>query len=181
MTYTISINSGYRDFLVLLISFNFGEIKGVIFKGFDKKKLLMVSKFDINERMMLYLYTILASIVTMNAVNWEFSKFKKPLLLCSVWIIPVEMLTDWTKHLYILHKSFFSTTIYHEYTAMIHRMAKSKQPVHNIEMNPILKSMGYFEFSPVPVAAYIFYIFYTVFTKKQGHPLIIGIPAFYLL
>ena len=35
MTYTISMNSGFMNFLLMLISFNFGELRGVIYKVID--------------------------------------------------------------------------------------------------------------------------------------------------
>merc|ERR1719231_2234448 len=64
MTYIISINSGLYGFIPMLFSFNLSEIRYVVTKDFNVAKMTILLFADINERMTLYTFTILATFVS---------------------------------------------------------------------------------------------------------------------
>ena len=62
--FTVGVICGWQALLTLLISNNFAEIKGSVFKKFDKQNLFQLSCHDVVERFKLALF--LAMIVLLN-------------------------------------------------------------------------------------------------------------------
>jgi hypothetical protein len=103
----VAINSSNDALMTILISNNFVELKGSVFKRSTEENLFQITCSDIVERFVL--------LVSMGLVGLnEFSGFRQqeedqtnfPLLLCSV--LFVEVVVDWIKHSFICRLAVFA-------------------------------------------------------------------------
>ena len=54
VTLNVAMSSKYSSVMLLLISSNFVEIKGLVFKRFDESNLFQITCADVTERFFLY-------------------------------------------------------------------------------------------------------------------------------
>jgi len=178
MTYTISMNSGFMNFLLMLISFNFGELRGVIYKNFDRRKYKNLLLFDVNERMMVYLFSCLTTLTTLDAVHWDFYKFRKSINIAPVLIIFSEMLTDWMKHCFVLNEADLDTSVYDDYAYDLHKIIADSSLK---KLDPISFSLFILNFNPIPIASVSLYIIYTSMLQNASQNRIIGMLMIYIV
>ena len=96
----VAINASNKALLTIMISNNFIEIKGSVFKSFNKKNLFQVSCSDVRERFHLFALLFIVVVQTMKEYSWKEESFWSLapdclLVLCS------EFFVDWIKHAFI--------------------------------------------------------------------------------
>lgn len=84
----------------MLILNNFAEIKGFVFKKFDKTNLFQLACSDITERfqLLLFLGVIVVVALVQAGDNWY---EVLPSHYFVVWMLCGECLADWIKHAFI--------------------------------------------------------------------------------
>eukprot|EP00762_Andalucia_godoyi_P006238 ANDGO_01646.mRNA.1 Protein TAPT1 homolog len=106
VTLNVSINSSNYALLTLLISSNFAEIKGSVFKKFDEKFVFQLACADVAERVELLVFCI-----TIGMLQAQVS---------GSWVVAVlfsEILVDWIKHAFVTRfnrkpATLFTTGLY---------------------------------------------------------------------
>ena len=97
-TLTVAFNSDDQALLSVLILNNFSEIKGFVFKKFDKQQLFQLACSDVTERFILVLFYTAVMIVAIAQAADPWLK----VVLSSVKVICLmfsgEMVADWIKH-----------------------------------------------------------------------------------
>ncbi|TFK74057.1 DUF747-domain-containing protein [Pluteus cervinus] len=132
----VAVNSYDHALLTLLVSNQFVEIKGSVFKKFEKDSLFQITCADIVERFCLTL--MLCIVALRNLVELSGSEFDPTVLPKSfgwfpgnnvLWTIsyPVltvllsEMLVDWLKHAFITKFNHIRPSVYERYTDVLCR------------------------------------------------------------
>ncbi|XP_069140488.1 transmembrane anterior posterior transformation protein 1 homolog [Argopecten irradians] len=146
----VAFNSHNKALLTIMMSNNFVEIKGSLFRKIDKELLYHISCSDVKER---FHYTVLLAVVfiqNMTEFSWNIE---------HVWvIIPdvvivfcAEFMVDWVKHAFILKFNEMSADIYHSYKKRLSEdMIANRQSRAYIDYSDMVaRRMG---FTPLPLA-----------------------------
>ena len=67
----VAINASDKGLLIILISNNFVELKGSVFKKFDRVNLLQIACSDIRERFHLIVLMVIVALQTLKEYNWS--------------------------------------------------------------------------------------------------------------
>lgn len=137
-----------------MMSNNFVELKGSVFKKFGKNNLYQMSCSDVRER---FHYCVLLSIVmlrNMTEFNWNFDHFWE-LLPDVVTVLVAEVCVDWVKHAFITKFNEIPADVYEEYRASLAQdMISSKQEnAFSDHSDLISRRMG---FIPLPLGCLLY-------------------------
>ena len=100
ITLNVSVNSDNSSLFIVLVSNNFVELKGAVFKRFDAHNLFQISCSDVVERFQLVVFLVV--IVVMNvshlgvSVAVELSWVEKAVTMCLM-VLLGECFVDWVK------------------------------------------------------------------------------------
>lgn len=67
----VAINADNKGLLTILISNNFVELKGSVFKKFDRMNLLQIACSDVRERFHLSVLMLVVALQTLKEYNWS--------------------------------------------------------------------------------------------------------------
>jgi preprotein translocase subunit SecG len=129
----VAINSRNNALLTLLVSNNFIELKGSVFKRFEAENLFQISCSDAVERFQLSLYLVLIAIQEMT--SWAAFRGLAPSMVV---IFLAEVCVDYIKHAFIskfnrLHADLYGTfgaILSHDLVSVRQRMSSSLDPTH---------------------------------------------------
>lgn len=146
----MAFNSHNKALLTIMLSNNFVELKGSVFKKFAKSNLFQMACSDVRER---FHYVILLSIVivrNMTAVNWKLEHFWE---MCPdlAMVVGGEFLVDWLKHAFITKFNEIPCEVYRDFTTTIaYDVAKSRQrDAFSDHSDQVSRRMG---FIPLPLS-----------------------------
>ncbi|XP_064465903.1 transmembrane anterior posterior transformation protein 1 homolog [Ornithodoros turicata] len=150
-TLSVAINSQNKALLTIMMSNNFVELKGMVFKKFEKSNLFQMSCSDVRER---FHYVVLLFVVimqTMKEYNWKEEAFWTLLPDC-IMVIVAEVLVDWVKHAFVTRFNEISYEVYKEYiTNLAYDLASSKlKNAYSDHSDLVSRRMG---FIPLPLGA----------------------------
>lgn len=148
ITLNVAINSYSNALLTLLLSNQFIEIKGSVFKRFEKENLFQLSCADIVERFQLAIF--LSVITVRNLIELSGSP-PSPFSILPASFIPLfpamttvetlmtpvlfvllsELLVDWLKHAFITKFNHIRTSIYDRYIDVLSRDLVIGNPTKN--------------------------------------------------
>lgn len=114
----VAINSSNKGLLTIMMSNNFVELKGSVFKKFDKNNLFQLTCADVRERFHLSVLLFIVVIQTMREYNWKQEQFCAMLPDCF-WVLATEFVVDWIKHAFITRFNEIPIEVYREYTISI--------------------------------------------------------------
>ncbi|CAG9804507.1 unnamed protein product [Chironomus riparius] len=114
----VAVNSSNKGLLTIMMSNNFVELKGSVFKKFDKNNLFQLTCADVRERFHLAIMLIIVMIQTMREYNWKSEQFFIMLPDCF-WVLATEFVVDWIKHAFITRFNEIPIEVYREYTISI--------------------------------------------------------------
>ncbi|KAH8083789.1 eukaryotic membrane protein family-domain-containing protein [Cristinia sonorae] len=135
----VAVNSYDHALLTLLVSNQFVEIKGSVFKKFEKDNLFQITCADIVERFTLFLMLVIVAfrnLIQLSGAAFNFSEgFTLPQSFGwfrggSVWwtisypvlaVMASEMLVDWLKHAFIAKFNHIRPSVYERYTDVLCR------------------------------------------------------------
>ncbi|VDM96826.1 unnamed protein product, partial [Onchocerca ochengi] len=117
-TLNVAFNSHTQALLAIMMSNNFVELKGSVFKKFAKANLFQMSCSDVRERF--HIFTLLTVVVVRNmmAVNWKFEHFVEMLPDLAL-VIVAEIIVDWLKHAFITKFNEIPAEVYQDFTITI--------------------------------------------------------------
>lgn len=171
-TLNVAINSNNKGLLGIMMSNNFVELKGSVFKKFDKNNLFQLTCSDVRERVHLTVLLFVVVLQTMREFNWSSEQF---ILLSTdcFFVLVVEVLIDWIKHAFITRFNELSSDVYREYTiSLAYDMTQTRQKhAFSDHSDLVARRMG---FIPFPLGVVLLKTLYTAVT-------IDNIPALLLI
>ncbi|QSL64209.1 hypothetical protein MERGE_000364 [Pneumocystis wakefieldiae] len=134
MTLNVTVNSYSNALLTLLISNQFVEIKGTIFKKFENENMLQMTLADIVERFQLTL--MLSIILFRNLIEiyelrfpfsllpssfFHFSSYSVFFMITSpvILVMGSEIFVDWLKHMFIIKFNHIQSSIYSRFADVL--------------------------------------------------------------
>lgn len=121
----IALNSHNNILITLLISNNFVELKGNVFKKCERENLFQVACSDMVERFQVsvYLSIVLMQFIFVQKVDWTFRELQE-LGQSFAMILSSELLVDWIKHAFIIKFNRISPCIYGTFVQILYADAR---------------------------------------------------------
>uniref|UniRef100_A0A4W5N8T9 Transmembrane anterior posterior transformation 1 n=1 Tax=Hucho hucho TaxID=62062 RepID=A0A4W5N8T9_9TELE len=117
-TLNVAFNSHNKSLLTIMMSNNFVEIKGSVFKKFEKNNLFQMSNSDIKERFTSYVLLLIVCLRNMEQFSWNPDHLW--VLLPDVFmVIASEIAVDVIKHAFITKFNEITADVYSEYRASL--------------------------------------------------------------
>ncbi|KAF5902271.1 transmembrane anterior posterior transformation protein 1, partial [Clarias magur] len=175
-TLNVAFNSHNKSLLTIMMSNNFVEIKGSVFKKFEKNNLFQMSNSDIKERFTNYVLLLIVCLRNMEQFSWNPDHLW--VLLPDVFmVIASEMAVDVVKHAFITKFNDIPADVYSEYRASLaFDLASSRQKnAYTDYSDSVSRRMG---FIPLPLALLLIRVV-TSSVKIQGALSVVCVLLFY--
>lgn len=129
--------------------FQFVELKGSVFKKFDKNNLFQVACSDVRERFHLFILLFIVVLQTMKEYSWKEERFWVLVPDCFM-VLFAEILVDWIKHAFITRFNELQVDVYKDYTiSLAYDMAQTRQKhAFSDHSDLVARRMG---FIPLPL------------------------------
>ncbi|XP_011697240.1 PREDICTED: protein TAPT1 homolog [Wasmannia auropunctata] len=178
-TLNVAINSSNKALLTIMMSNNFVELKGSVFKKFDKNNLFQLSCADVRERFHLIMLLLAVSLQTMKEYAWHSDRFAVLLPDCVILLL-AEVLVDWVKHAFITRFNELPSTVYRDYTvSLAYDMAQTRRETAFSDPSDLVaRRMG---FIPLPLGVAIARVLCTTLTPSARPANIILLLLAYLI
>ncbi|XP_056239319.1 transmembrane anterior posterior transformation protein 1 homolog isoform X2 [Seriola aureovittata] len=117
-TLNVAFNSHNKSLLTIMMSNNFVEIKGSVFKKFEKNNLFQMSNSDIKERFTSYVLLLIVCLRNMEQFSWNADHLW--VLFPDVFmVVTSEVAVDIIKHAFITKFNDITADVYSEYRASL--------------------------------------------------------------
>ncbi|KAK9303209.1 hypothetical protein QLX08_004988 [Tetragonisca angustula] len=179
-TLNVAINSSNKALLTIMMSNNFVELKGSVFKKFDKNNLFQLSCADVRERFHLMMLLLAVNLQTMKEYAWKAERLAVLLPDCIL-LLFAEILVDWVKHAFITRFNELNSTVYRDYTIKVaYDMAQTRQETAFSDPSDVVaRRMG---FIPLPLGVAIGRVLCTTITPPvQPANIILLLLAYFIL
>lgn len=176
-TLNVAFNSHNKSLLTIMMSNNFVEIKGSVFKKFEKNNLFQMSNSDIRERFNNYVLLLIVCLRNMEQFSWN-PDHLWVLFPDVCMVIASEIAVDVVKHAFITKFNDITADVYSEYRASLaFDLVSSRQKnAYTDYSDTVSRRMG---FIPLPLAVLLSRVI-TSSTKIQGALAIVSLLMFYL-
>ncbi|XP_034087414.1 transmembrane anterior posterior transformation protein 1 homolog [Gymnodraco acuticeps] len=176
-TLNVAFNSHNKSLLTIMMSNNFVEIKGSVFKKFEKNNLFQMSNSDIKERFTNYILLLIVCLRNMEQFSWNPDHFWV-LFPDVVMVIASEVAVDVVKHAFITKFNDISADVYGEYRASLafDLLSSRQKNAYTDYSDSVSRRMG---FIPLPLALLLIRVV-TSSVKIQGSLSFMCVLLFYL-
>eukprot|EP01104_Vermistella_antarctica_P012148 TRINITY_DN346_c0_g1_i1.p2 TRINITY_DN346_c0_g1~~TRINITY_DN346_c0_g1_i1.p2 ORF type:complete len:631 (+),score=115.81 TRINITY_DN346_c0_g1_i1:507-2399(+) len=119
-TLNVSMNSHSNSLFTLLISNNFVELKGHVFKRSETENLFQISCSDMVERFQISIFLLIIVMQNSADVDWQFGQphiFSHLFAVAQVWIL--ECVVDWIKHGFVSKFNRISPEVYNKFQRIL--------------------------------------------------------------
>ncbi|XP_041931336.1 transmembrane anterior posterior transformation protein 1 homolog isoform X1 [Alosa sapidissima] len=176
-TLNVAFNSHNKSLLTIMMSNNFVEIKGSVFKKFEKNNLFQMSNSDIKERFTNYVLLLIVCLRNMEQFSWN-SDHLWVLLPDVFMVILSEMAVDVVKHAFITKFNDITADVYSEYKASLafELISSRQQNAYTDYSDSVARRMG---FIPLPLAVLLIRVVISS-VKIQGALSTVCLLLFYL-
>lgn len=156
-TLNVALNSKNKALLTIMMSNNFVELKGMVFKKFEKNNLFHMSCSDVRERHHFLILLIIVMMQTLKEYNWNEEQLYVLLPDCILILIS-EVVVDWFKHAFVTRFNEITSEVYQEYTiTLAYDLTSSKlQKAYADHSDLLSRRMG---FIPLPLAVLVIRVF----------------------
>ncbi|KAI1883693.1 hypothetical protein AGOR_G00234180 [Albula goreensis] len=181
-TLNVAFNSHNKSLLTIMMSNNFVEIKGSVFKKFGKNNLFQMSNSDIKERFTNYVLLLIVCLRNMEQFSWN-PDHLWVLFPDVCMVIASEIAVDVVKHAFITKFNDITADVYSEYRASLaFDLVSSRQKnAYTDYSDSVSRRMG---FIPLPLAVLVSLLFanrvVTSSVKIQGALSAACVLLFYL-
>lgn len=178
-TLNVAINSDNKGLLGIMMSNNFVELKGSVFKKFDKNNLFQLTCADVRERVHLTVLLFVVVIQTMKEFNWSSEQFLILFTDCFS-VMMVEFLIDWIKHAFITRFNELPADVYKEFTiSLAYDMTQTRQKhAFSDHSDLVARRMG---FIPFPLGVVLIKALYSAIKIENCASVLLVIIAFITL
>lgn len=118
-TLTVVINSADSALVTVLILNNFAELRGFVFKKYDKIYLFQLTCVDITERFRILLYLGMIIAVALAQAGPQWKEALPPLLRVGTMMLAGELLADSMKHAFITKFNSIDVSVYLDYAKIL--------------------------------------------------------------
>ncbi|CAK8689722.1 transmembrane anterior posterior transformation protein 1 homolog [Clavelina lepadiformis] len=155
-TLNVAFNSHNKVLLTVMMANNFVEIKGTVFKKYDKNNLFQISCSDVRERFHYLVLMLIVLLRNMQQYSWNYEHFMD-LLPNMIGVICSEFIVDWFKHAFVLKFNHIPIDSYKEYRATFaYDVVTSRNKGAISDHSDIVsRRLG---FIPLPLAVLIFHV-----------------------
>uniref|UniRef100_A0A8C1USW6 Transmembrane anterior posterior transformation 1a n=1 Tax=Cyprinus carpio TaxID=7962 RepID=A0A8C1USW6_CYPCA len=176
-TLNVAFNSHNKSLLTIMMSNNFVEIKGSVFKKFEKNNLFQMSNSDIKERFTNSVLLLIVCLRNMEQFSWNSDHLW--VLLPDVFIVILsEVAVDIIKHAFITKFNDITADVYSEYKASLafELVSSRQQNAYTDYSDSVARRMG---FIPLPLAVLLIRVVMSS-VKIQGALSSVCLLLFYL-
>ncbi|XP_062991482.1 transmembrane anterior posterior transformation protein 1 homolog isoform X2 [Elgaria multicarinata webbii] len=175
-TLNVAFNSHNKSLLTIMMSNNFVEIKGSVFKKFEKNNLFQMSNSDIKERFTNYVLLLIVCLRNMEQFSWN-PDHLWVLFPDVCMVIASEVAVDIVKHAFITKFNDITADVYSEYRASLaFDLVSSRQKnAYTDYSDSVSRRMG---FIPLPLAVLLIRVV-TSSVKVQGVLAYVCVVLFY--
>ncbi|CAB62802.1 Protein TAPT1 homolog [Caenorhabditis elegans] len=173
-TLNVAFNSHNQTVLAIMMSNNFVELKGSVFKKFAKANLFQMACSDVRERFHIFALLFVVMIRNMTAVNWNIDSFTE-MIPDIIMVVGCEYFVDWLKHAFITKFNEINAEVYKDFTITIaFDVIRSRdQSAFSDYSDQVSRRMG---FIPIPLSIMIIRVLSQTFTLDNwGSCIIFGI------
>lgn len=176
-TLNVAFNSHNKSLLTIMMSNNFVEIKGSVFKKFEKNNLFQMSNSDIKERFTNCVLLLIVCLRNMEQFSWN-PDHLWVLFPDVMMVLASEVAVDVVKHAFITKFNDISADVYGEYKASLaFDLVSSRQKnAYTDYSDSVSRRMG---FIPLPLALLLVRVV-TSSVKIQGSLSFMCVLLFYL-
>ncbi|KAM9470928.1 transmembrane anterior posterior transformation protein 1 homolog isoform 2-T2 [Clarias gariepinus] len=176
-TLNVAFNSHNKSLLTIMMSNNFVEIKGSVFKKFEKNNLFQMSNSDIKERFTNCILLLIVCLRNMEQFSWN-SDHLWVLLPDVLMVVASEMTVDVVKHAFITKFNDITADVYREYKASLalELVSSRQQYAYTDYSDSVARRMG---FIPLPLAVLLIRVVMSS-VKIQGALASVSLLLFYL-
>lgn len=159
--------------------FQFVELKGSVFKKFDKNNLFQVSCSDVRERFHLVVLLFIVVLQTMKEYSWRADRFWVLIPDC-IMVLLAEIFVDWIKHAFITRFNELQVDVYRDYTtSLAYDMAQTRQKhAFSDHSDLVARRMG---FIPLPLGVVMIRVLAHAVHINDISSLIICVVAYFCL
>ncbi|KAK1804329.1 hypothetical protein P4O66_020347 [Electrophorus voltai] len=186
-TLNVAFNSHNKSLLTIMMSNNFVEIKGSVFKKFEKNNLFQMSNSDIKERFTNYALLLIVCLRNMEQFSWNpgtdvvtvlVSDHLWVLLPDAFMVVTSEVTVDIVKHAFITKFNDITADVYREYKASLafELVSSRQQNAYTDYSDSVARRMG---FIPLPLAVLLIRVVMSSL-KIQGALSSVCLLLFYL-
>ena len=178
-TLNVAVNASNKALLTIMMSNNFVEIKGSVFKKFDKNNLFQVSCSDVRERFHLFSLLLVVIVQTMKEYGWKEQSFWDLAPDC-LWVLASEFFVDWIKHAFITRFNEIPSEVYKDYTInLAYDLAQTKQKHAFSDHSDIVsRRMG---FIPLPLSVVIIRVIGSAVKSDSTGTLLLFVLGYFCL
>lgn len=175
----VAINSSNKGLLTIMMSNNFVELKGSVFKKFDKNNLFQLTCADVRERFHLSILLVIVMIQTMREYSWKSEQFMIMLPDCF-WVMFTEFMVDWIKHAFITRFNEIPIDVYKEYTiSLAYDVTQTRQKhAFSDHSDLVARRMG---FIPFPLGVVLVKALYHSLSFKNFGSIVLFLAAYVCL
>ncbi|CAN7938917.1 unnamed protein product, partial [Ixodes hexagonus] len=176
-TLNVAINSQNKALLTIMMSNNFVELKGMVFKKFEKNNLFQMSCSDVRERFHYVILLFVVILQTMKEYSWQEEQFWTLVPDC-VMVMLAEVLVDWVKHAFVTRFNEISYEAKY-ITSLAYDLASSKlKNAYSDHSDLISRRMG---FIPLPLGALLLRIISASVQVRGSMGFLIGVLVYLCL
>uniref|UniRef100_A0A2C9M797 Uncharacterized protein n=1 Tax=Biomphalaria glabrata TaxID=6526 RepID=A0A2C9M797_BIOGL len=152
----VAFNSHNKNLLTIMMSNNFVEIKGNLFKRLDKNNLCQITYSDVKERFHYLVLLLFVFIRNMKELQWKWDT-AFPILQDAALVMLVEVIVDWIKHAFITKFNELSASSYADFALGLAQDIASSQKKHAFTnfSDQVCRRMG---FTPMPLICLLFMV-----------------------
>ncbi|XP_018601844.2 transmembrane anterior posterior transformation protein 1 homolog isoform X2 [Scleropages formosus] len=176
-TLNVAFNSQNKSLLTIMMSSNFVEIKGCVFKKFEKNNLFHMSNSDIKERFTNFILIFIVCLRNMEQFSWNPDHLWVLLPDVSM-AVASEIAVDIVKHAFVTKFNDITADVYSEYRARLafDLVSSRKKNAYTDYSDSVARRMG---FIPLPLAVLLICVM-TSSLKIQGPLSYMCVMLFYL-
>lgn len=159
MTLNVSINAYNNSLLTLLISNNFVELKGIVFKSFKQENVFQIASSDIVERFQILVFLFIVFSNNLNDLSWKITQSTvEDIIYTFTLVIVMEILVDWLKHAFITRFNKMQSKIYDKFLIVIASTVLNQNNVPD----PCFSTSKRIGFVPLPLSIVVIRVFFNV-------------------
>lgn len=152
----VAFNSHNKNLLTIMMSNNFVEIKGNLFKRLDKNNLCQITYGDVKERFHYLVLLLFVFIRNMKELQWSWD-MAFPIIQDAAIVMLVEVVVDWIKHGFITKFNELSASSYADFALGLAQDIATSQKKHAFTnfSDQVCRRMG---FTPMPLICLLFMV-----------------------
>ncbi|XP_049848259.1 protein TAPT1 homolog [Schistocerca gregaria] len=160
----VTVNAYNHSLLTLMVSNNFVELKGNVFKNFKIENIFQITCADIVERFQNIVFLGIVCLNNLQDISWELTPDLLSSMLQTVFLVTIsEVIVDSIKHAFILKFNQTTSLIYKQFGKKIANELLDIERVYPDSSTRAVKVIG---FLPYPLTCVVFRIFIGTLTSS---------------